>query len=111
MKNGIKSRMLSLLFFTALLVQAQAPKWDNPEWENPEIFQINREEPTASLYRYENAKMALENESWENSSFYQSLNGEWDFKYVASVAERPTTFFKRCLSPFWRRKRSHVCVC
>ena len=93
MKNGIKSRMLSLLFFTALLVQAQAPKWDNPEWENPEIFQINREEPTASLYRYENAKMALENESWENSSFYQSLNGEWDFKYVASVPERPTTFF------------------
>ena len=93
MKNGIKSSILSLLLFTAMLVQAQAPKWENPEWENPEIFQINREDPTAALYRYENSKTALENDSWENSSFYQSLNGQWDFKYVASVPERPTTFF------------------
>ncbi len=51
MKNGIKCSILSLLLFTAMLVQAQAPKWENPEWENPEIFQINREDPTAALYR------------------------------------------------------------
>ena len=29
-----------------------AEKWENPEWENPEIFQINREQPTATFYRY-----------------------------------------------------------
>ena len=40
MKNGIKSSILSLLVFTVLFAQAQAPKWENPEWENPEIFQI-----------------------------------------------------------------------
>jgi beta-galactosidase len=71
-----------------------APKWENPEWENPEIFQINREKPTASFYRYENATTALANESWNNSPFYKSLNGSWDFYYANSVTERPTDFYK-----------------
>ncbi len=70
------------------------PKWENPEWENPEIFQINREKPTASFYRYDNASSALQNESWNNSPFYKSLNGSWDFYYANSVTERPTDFFK-----------------
>jgi beta-galactosidase len=72
----------------------KAPKWENPEWENPEIFQINREDPTASFYRYADAENALQNESWEKSPFYQSLNGMWRFKYANSVPERPLTFFK-----------------
>lgn len=93
MRNGIKFCVFSFFLFT-VIGYAQAPKWENPEWENPEIFQINREDPTASLYRYENATSALANESWENSSFYQSLNGEWYFNYAASVPERPTTFFE-----------------
>ncbi len=85
----------SLLFLFGFFFQAnsQAPKWENPEWENPEIFQINREEPTASFYRYTDEKTALENESWENSPFYQSLNGEWRFKYVENVMARPVDFF------------------
>lgn len=93
MKNGIKICVLGIFLFTAFL-NAQAPKWENPEWENPEIFQINREEPTASLYRYEDVKSALANESWENSLNYQSLNGEWSFNYAASVPERPISFYK-----------------
>ncbi|WP_405382797.1 glycoside hydrolase family 2 TIM barrel-domain containing protein [Maribacter sp. LLG6340-A2] len=92
MKNSLKI-YFSLFLLISVLVQAQAPKWENPEWENPEIFQINRLEPTASFYRYADIENALANESWENSPFYQSLNSEWDFKYVASVPERPTTFF------------------
>jgi len=85
----------SLLFIFFFFVQAncQAPKWENPEWENPEIFQINREEPTASFYRYVDEKTALENDSWENSPFYQSLNGEWSFNYSENVLSRPTNFF------------------
>ena len=79
--------------FLFLATNAQVPKWENPEWENPEIFQINREAATASFYRYETVKNALESESWENSPFYQSLNGYWDFNYVESVPERPIDFF------------------
>ncbi|MCG9792281.1 glycoside hydrolase family 2 TIM barrel-domain containing protein [Flavobacterium algicola] len=71
-----------------------APKWENPEWENPEIFQINREDPTASFFRYTNEKDALKNESWNNSSLYQSLNGDWSFYYAENVSLRPTNFYK-----------------
>lgn len=69
-------------------------KWENPEWENPEIFQINREAPTASFYRYNKASKALNNESWQNSSLYKSLNGTWNFYYADSVTARPTDFYK-----------------
>lgn len=72
-----------------------AEKWENPEWENPEVFQINREDPTASFYRYPSAEEALQNESWKNSPFYQSLNGTWQFYYADSVQARPTDFHKK----------------
>ena len=70
----------------------QNPTWQNPEWENPEIFQINREKPTASFYRYENEKNAIANDSWQNSPYYESLNGTWQFYYADSVQARPTNF-------------------
>ena len=68
------------------------PKWENPEWENPEIFEFNREKPTASFYKFETETAALQNESWENSPFYKSLNGTWQFYYADSVQARPTNF-------------------
>ncbi|MFH6768612.1 glycoside hydrolase family 2 TIM barrel-domain containing protein [Gaetbulibacter aquiaggeris] len=68
--------------------------WENPEWENPEIFQINREQPTASFYRYTDDRSALKNQSWENSPLYESLNGTWHFYYADSVQARPTDFYK-----------------
>lgn len=71
-----------------------AAKWENPEWENPEIFQINREAPTATFYRYNDVAAALKNQSWENSQQYQSLNGNWSFYYADNVATRPTDFYK-----------------
>ncbi len=69
--NKLIFRFSTLLFLFGFLAQAyaQAPKWENPEWENPEIFEIDREEPTASFYRYADEKTALENDSWENSLF------------------------------------------
>jgi beta-galactosidase len=75
-----------------------APKWENPEWENPEIFQINREKPTATFYRYNNESDALKNDSWNNSTFYKSLNGTWDFYYADNVTTRPTDFYKNDFS-------------
>ena len=71
-----------------------ADKWENPEWENPEIFQINREGPTASFYKYLDKAEAIKNDSWHNSSLYKSLNGTWNFYYADSVQARPTEFYK-----------------
>ena len=95
----------SILLFTVIVVLScneqsnekpiyTAEKWENPEWENPEVFQINRENPTASFYVYSNAEEALQNESWENSPYYESLNGTWQFYYADSVQARPTDFHK-----------------
>ncbi|MBK8515723.1 MAG: DUF4981 domain-containing protein [Saprospiraceae bacterium] len=71
-----------------------AGKWINPEWENPEIFQINREAPTASFYRYTDSETAIKNDSWQNSLLYKSLNGKWHFYYADSVQARPRDFYK-----------------
>ncbi len=70
-------------------------KWESPEWENPEVFQINREVPTASFYKYSDQESALKNDSWENSPLYQSLNGTWQFYYADSVSARPKDFYKK----------------
>lgn len=71
-----------------------AEPWENPEWENPEIFEINREYPTATFYRYSNTNDAIANDSWQNSASYVSLNGTWRFYYADSVQARPTNFHK-----------------
>ncbi|MBI9042703.1 glycoside hydrolase family 2 TIM barrel-domain containing protein [Lutibacter sp.] len=98
-------RKITQLLFIAIIVFSckndtvkplyVAQKWENPAWENPEIFQINREEPTASFYRYENEIDALKNQSWESSTLYKTLNGSWDFYYADSVSARPVDFYKK----------------
>ncbi len=75
-----------------------ADLWENPEWENPEIFQINREEPRATFYHYDSTDEALDQKGWKNSSFYQSLNGTWDFYYADSVQARPVNYYKEDFS-------------
>ena len=75
-----------------------AENWVDPIWENPEIFQINREEPTADFYRYKTETQALNAPGWEKSDFYQSLNGIWDFYYADSVTARPEFFYEKGFS-------------
>lgn len=99
-----KSIILSLFTFTLMNGQNSDkptytnPIWENPEWENPTIFQINREKPTATFYRYSDATSALKNEDWKNSPFYKSLNGQWNFYYADDVSARPADFYKNTFS-------------
>lgn len=72
-----------------------AKKWKNPEWENPKIFEINRDNPRATFYNFDNEKDALAQKDWQRSSLYKSLNGTWDFYYTDSVQARPTNFYKK----------------
>ena len=100
MKHKVTLILLAVIFFTACQKVVEKPvyvaeNWTNPEWENPEVFQLNREEPTATFYRYPNSADALKNESWEHSPLYQSLNGTWKFYYADSVQARPTNFHKQ----------------
>lgn len=82
-----KEKMITKPIYTAV-------NWENPEWENPEIFQFNREYPTATFYRYNDTQSALKNASWNNSPLYKSLNGIWRFYYADSVQARPVDFYK-----------------
>ena len=62
-------------------------------WENPTVFQKNMEQPHAYFTTYDNEQKVVADDI-AKSPFYQSLNGEWKFNYVAKVADRDQNFFK-----------------
>ncbi|MDM5199434.1 glycoside hydrolase family 2 TIM barrel-domain containing protein [Fictibacillus enclensis] len=71
-----------------------AENQENPEWNNnPETFQVNREPAHATLMPYKNVQSALKGER-SKSSYYQSLNGKWNFHWSKNPAERPEDFYK-----------------
>ncbi|TAL59742.1 MAG: DUF4981 domain-containing protein [Bacteroidetes bacterium] len=63
------------------------------DWENPAVFNINREDPHATLISFDDEKSALE-AIQTNSLNYQSLDGIWKFNWVKSPDQRPYWFFK-----------------
>lgn len=63
------------------------------DWENPELFNINREDPHASLISFPDEQSALEAIK-TNSPNYKSLDGPWKFNCVNSPDQRPFWFFK-----------------
>lgn len=63
------------------------------DWENPELFNINREEPHATMISFPDEQGALEAIK-TNSPNYVSLDGTWKFNWVKSPDQRPFWFFK-----------------
>lgn len=57
--------------------------------ENPEIFQINRLDAHSDHRWYVDEGSAL----LEEDTFYQSLNGNWKFKWAKNIEERPEGFY------------------
>ncbi len=63
------------------------------EWESPEELALNKEQPKAWFFTFSNdddARKVLP----ENSEYYMSLDGTWDFNWVGNPWERPVDFFK-----------------
>ncbi|WP_220763763.1 glycoside hydrolase family 2 TIM barrel-domain containing protein [Flavobacterium sp. UMI-01] len=84
MKTSI---LFSVLFLSFSLFAQQN------DWENPAVNQINRMAARATFYSYENEILARENQR-EKSSWFQSLNGDWKFSWVAKPADASTSFQK-----------------
>ena len=63
------------------------------DWENPQIFNINREDPHASMISFPDEKSALEAIK-TNSPDYKSLDGIWKFNWAKTPDQRPFWFFK-----------------
>ncbi len=89
MKNLL---FLVLLLFSFSLATAQEP--DSSYWENEFINEVNREPMHAHFFAYERLDLAKENKP-ENSTYFQSLNGDWKFKWVPKPADRPLGFWKK----------------
>jgi beta-galactosidase len=63
------------------------------DWENPEMFNLNREDPHATLISFPDEQRALEAIK-ANSTDYLSLDGTWKFNWAKSPDQRPFWFFK-----------------
>ncbi|MEO9021634.1 MAG: glycoside hydrolase family 2 TIM barrel-domain containing protein [Ginsengibacter sp.] len=83
--------LIIFLFCTGeYIAQAQEPP---SFWENELINEVNREPMHVTYFAYQNKERALSNER-EQSKFFQSLNGNWKFKWVDKPADRPLGFWK-----------------
>ena len=64
----------------------QAPKGN--EWESPENLALNKEQPRAWFFSFQNLESARKVLP-ENSAYWQSLNGDWKFNWARTPEERP----------------------
>ena len=62
-------------------------------WQDHTVFRINKEDPHATFFSYDNVAQAVGDEK-EKSSWYQSLNGLWKFNFAKRPADRPAGFHK-----------------
>lgn len=61
-------------------------------WNDPGVSDINREPIHSSYFAYESPAAAAAGK--EASSRFLSLHGPWKFSWAATVAERPTDFYR-----------------
>ncbi len=62
-------------------------------WEDELKNEINREPMHASYFAYESNQLALQDYP-THSKYFQSLNGNWKFRWVDKPANRPLGFWK-----------------
>ncbi|MGC6429451.1 MAG: glycoside hydrolase family 2 TIM barrel-domain containing protein [Jejuia sp.] len=79
------SSALTALFFIATSFSQQN------DWENPNVNQINRLPARATFYNFDSKIQAVSGDR-DQSSLYKSLNGDWQFKWVAKPAEASNNF-------------------
>ncbi|MGL4993790.1 MAG: glycoside hydrolase family 2 TIM barrel-domain containing protein [Bacteroidales bacterium] len=63
------------------------------EWNSPEKLALNKEQPRAYFFSFENVDNARKFLP-ENSKYWKSLNGEWDFNWSPDPESRPTNFYQ-----------------
>ncbi|ANE45227.1 glycoside hydrolase [Paenibacillus swuensis] len=62
-------------------------------WENPRLLHVNREQPRAYYIPYADTVSAKERKRGR-SPYYQTLNGNWKFKYYDSIAKVEESFYR-----------------
>ena len=86
MKNQLYFFLSIFLIGTNVFAQGKKP------YEDHTIFQINKLDPKADFFAFESEDLAEKNDK-ELSNRFISLNGEWDFKWVNSLNDRPENYY------------------
>ncbi len=71
----------------------QMPQPTGWEWQSPDSVAYNKQQPHAWFFSFasvDEARKVLP----ENSSLWQSLNGQWQFHWAKNPDERPKDFYK-----------------
>ena len=63
------------------------------EWESPENLALNKEQPHAYFFSFQNQESARKVLP-ENSLYWQSLNGDWKFHWAPDPDSRPKDFYQ-----------------
>ena len=63
------------------------------EWQCVDSLAYNKEQPHAWFFSFENVEQARKVLP-EHSSYWQTLDGEWDFHWSSNPDERPKDFYK-----------------
>ena len=66
---------------------------DGKEWNDPTRVALNKLQPHAWFFSFKNAEEAT-GVLPEKSTYWKSLDGEWQFNWVGNPEERPLDFFK-----------------
>jgi Beta-galactosidase/beta-glucuronidase len=64
------------------------------EWESPEKVSLNKEQPRAYFFTFNNIEQAKKVLP-ENSKYWQNLNGIWKFNWAPNPWERPKNFYEQ----------------
>ncbi|MBI6116763.1 glycoside hydrolase family 2 TIM barrel-domain containing protein [Salegentibacter maritimus] len=81
------------IFLSLLFIGLNTIAQDKRPYEDHKIFQINKLAPRADFFAFENQVLAQKNNK-EFSERFISLNGDWDFKWVKSLNDRPKDYYK-----------------
>lgn len=85
----MKQLLSTLALLTATAVAAQ----QLPEWQTIDAFAVGQLDPHALVVPYPaNDAEAIRDFKYEQSPYYMSLNGKWNFSWVKGVDNRPVGF-------------------
>ena len=78
--------VLTLILLLVVFVGKIQKKYFANQWEDQSIFEINRESPRSHFFSFESEKIA-KSRNRENSTFFKSLDGNWNFHFSKNPNE------------------------
>jgi beta-galactosidase len=83
---------MSFICLTMMVSNQLSAEIDH-DWENQAVVRIHKEPAHCIIMPCESADKAAKGQ-WEDSDYYQLLNGTWKFNWVGTPDKRPVDFYK-----------------